>query len=121
MPTPENLKLRVQLIAKFDQLRSRLESGDEAAIEEAQNHISGLIVCDDMPTLALAMKCLAGLLLPLVARLEAGDETAVKEAHDHFAKLFVCKDLPTLAMTMKALAGVLESFQGQVDEEGLHW
>ena len=58
MATPSNLRLRVQLISKFDQLAIRLEDGDEAAIEEAHSHLAGLILCDDTGTLALVMKAL---------------------------------------------------------------
>lgn len=62
MATPENLRLRVALIAKFDQLACRLADGDETAIEEAHDHICGLIVCEDCGTLSLVMKALASVL-----------------------------------------------------------
>ena len=71
MATPENLRLRLQLIAKFDQLASRLADGDEAAIEDAHNHIAGLIVCNDMPTLGLVMKALSQVLESFQGEIDA--------------------------------------------------
>ena len=70
-PSPENLRLRIQLIAKFDQLQSRLSNGDESAIEEAHSHICGLIVCRDMPTLSLIMKALGTVLTDMQDELDS--------------------------------------------------
>ena len=62
MATPDNLKLRLALIAKFDQLSARLADSDESAIEPAHFHIRGLLECTDCPTLALTMEALARVL-----------------------------------------------------------
>ena len=62
LPTPANLKLRLALIAKFDQLSARLENGDESAVEEAHDHIGGLLLSDDTGTLALVMQAFARVL-----------------------------------------------------------
>ena len=62
MPKPENLKLRLRLIAKFDSLSARLADGDQTAIESAHLHIGGLLACNDCDTLGLIMKALGRVL-----------------------------------------------------------
>ena len=71
IPSKENLRLRVQLIAKFDRLAAQLADGDTTAIEEAHSHIAGLMVCQDCGTLSLAMKALAGMLTGMQEELDS--------------------------------------------------
>jgi len=62
MASKKSLRLRLALIAKFDQLSARLEAGDQSAIEDAHSHLAGLIVSDDTPTLALVIRAFARVL-----------------------------------------------------------
>lgn len=94
---PRNLKLRVQLIATFDQLSSRLTDGDETAIEEAHSHIAGLVLCDDMPTLALTMKALSSMLESFQGEIDAGRFGAPDASRDNKeAAVSVSPDKPTM-------------------------
>ena len=62
MPEPANLRLRLQLISRFDQLAARLADGDKTAIEPTHDHIRAMLDCRDMPTLSLIMKAMMGVL-----------------------------------------------------------
>ena len=59
MPTSESLRLRIRLIAEFEQLAERLAHGNETTVEEAQNRLYGAAMAANVDTLALIMKALA--------------------------------------------------------------
>jgi hypothetical protein len=71
MPQPENLRLRAQLIAEFDQLAERLAHGDRTAVADAHDIICGLTLCDDLDTLAQVMRALARVLEEQQAEIDA--------------------------------------------------
>jgi hypothetical protein len=79
MATPENLKIRLQLISRLDQLASRLDDGDETAIDEARDHLCGLIVSNDTETLALVMKALASVLEGFQGEVDANSWRYTRE------------------------------------------
>ena len=75
MPSPESLRIRVQLIHTFDQLAERLANGDASAIEEAQDRIAGLAICDDPYVLSLVMRAMARVLTDQQEELDRGGWT----------------------------------------------
>jgi hypothetical protein len=79
MATPENLRLRLQLIAKFDQLSARLDAGDETAIDEARDHICGLVICEDTETMSLIMKALSSVLEGFQGQVDANSWKYTRE------------------------------------------
>jgi hypothetical protein len=78
-PTSKQLRQRIQLIGTLDQLASRLDDGDETAIEAAHSHIAGFVLCDDMPTLSMAMRALAHVLEEFQAECDAAHPGYTKE------------------------------------------
>ncbi len=72
MPSPANLRLRLQLIAQFDQLAERLADGDQSALAEAHDRIAGLTLCDDCDTLASVFRALARVLEEQQGEIDRG-------------------------------------------------
>jgi hypothetical protein len=76
MPTPSTLRKRLQLTHDFEQLYSRLESGDaaavEEAIEEARDIICGLVLCEDAEVLALVFRALVKVLDDMQQEIDHG-------------------------------------------------
>jgi hypothetical protein len=75
MPTPSTLRKRLALIADLDQLASRLDNRDPAAIEETQDHIAGLTLCDDPNILAMVIRAMARVLTDMQQELDRGGWT----------------------------------------------
>lgn len=72
MPSPSALRKRLELIHEFEQLQSRLEAGDETALEPATDILLGVAMCQDCATMASVMKALVGVLESFQEMIDRG-------------------------------------------------
>ena len=72
MPQPETLRVRLQLMSRFEQLAERLEHGDTTAIRAAQDHLYGVALCGDTYTLGLVFRALTQVLSDMQQEIDAG-------------------------------------------------
>ena len=56
MPLPESLRLRLQLLHKFEALAARLKDGDESALPEAVDVLQGISLSADCETMAMVFR-----------------------------------------------------------------
>ena len=59
MPSPAILRTRLRLIADIDQLVERLQQGDESALAEAQDRLSGIALSADCHTMSLLFRAVS--------------------------------------------------------------